>query len=180
MGLKRPGLVAPSRQQTSNAYVTHLLPIKMFGFLSSSSNKGNRVRLRVQTHPFANVAMRSSGNDAASNGYVVHDLNDDDSILSQYVMPASPLVDSSTTKSSPSSSAPMREGSKQHPKTLGPDPPFLVDCEVCKSTGFVPCSKCGAEGFIRNARSGNAFYCPDCVGHKKLRCPSCGGKCYMC
>lgn len=64
--------------------------------------------------------------------------------------------------------------------SLGPDPPFLEECEVCNNTGFVPCSNCLATGVIRNERSGNVFYCLDCVGHKKVRCPSCGGKCYMC
>lgn len=64
--------------------------------------------------------------------------------------------------------------------TLGPDQPFIEDCDTCNNTGFVLCTTCNGDGYLKNPRSSNVFYCHVCVGHKKLRCPSCGGKCYMC
>lgn len=118
--------------------------------------------------------------------YVIHsdsDNDDDDMFVTRYV-PQPPATSSFSRTSRPPSKSPTREtlteNEDKEAVLLGPDLPFLEDCDVCKSTGFVPCSKCGAEGFIRNPRSKNAFYCPVCVGHKKVRCPSCGGKCYMC
>lgn len=127
-----------------------------------------------------------SDESASIPSYVIHsdsDDDDDDAYMTRYV-PSSPITPTFTKKPLPmSESSPRKiltEKEEKEPVLLGPDPPFLEDCNVCKSTGFVPCSKCDAEGFIRNPRSKNAFYCPVCVGHKKVRCPSCGGKCYMC
>lgn len=127
-----------------------------------------------------------SDDSASIPPYVIHsysDDDDDDMYMTRYV-PSPPITPTNPRKSRPLSEPSPRktltEKGETEPVLLGPDPPFLEDCGVCKSTGFVPCSKCDAEGFIRNPRSKNAFYCPVCVGHKKVRCPSCGGKCYMC
>lgn len=95
-----------------------------------------------------------------SPSYVVIEDDDDDAFAPQEFGQAKPVA---TTES-----------------VLGPDPPFIEECDTCKNSGFVPCGTCGGDGYVKNPRSINVFYCPDCVGHKKLRCPACGGKCYMC
>lgn len=60
----------------------------------------------------------------------------------------------------------------------------VMDCDVCKRSGFVLCGECEGKGAVaRSSPDGKhtlAVTCPACVGYKKLRCPTCGGKCYMC
>lgn len=124
-----------------------------------------------------------SDDDNPSPQYVVHsDADDDDEAFMTRYVPPSSFTEKFLTKSQlPSKTASVPTFTRNYHAGLpGPDPPFMEDCNLCKSSGFIPCSKCGAEGFIRNPRSKNAFYCPVCVGHRKIRCPSCGGRCYMC
>ena len=54
----------------------------------------------------------------------------------------------------------------------------LVDCNLCRNTGYLPCLDCASKGYVM--RGTLAITCSSCVGYKRGRCTSCGGRCLKC